>query len=214
MSDQTVIFFLSGILTTKKVLVKIKKVMFMANTSDIRNGMIIEYKDGIWEVIEFLHVKPGKGNTFVRTKMRNVKTGQIQENNFRISEKITEVRVEKSKKQYLYRDGDFFVFMDNESFEQINIPSHVIGDLDKMLIDNTDVVMKMTSDGEILGIELPTSIEMGIVESDPSIKGNTASSSGKNAVTETGLKITVPFFIEVGDKVKIDTRNGSYLERV
>lgn len=186
----------------------------MATTSDIRNGMMIEFKDGIYEVIDFLHVKPGKGNTFVRTKMKNVKTGQVLENNFRISEKLTEIRVEKSKKQYLYFDGDFYVFMDNEHFEQINLSRDVIGELDKYLIENTEVVMKTTESGEIMGIELPTSIEMEIVECDPNVRGNTASASGKNAITQTGLKLTVPFFIEVGDKIKVDTRNGSYMERL
>lgn len=186
----------------------------MATTSDIRNGMMIEYKDGIYEIIEFLHVKPGKGNTFVRTKMRNVKTGQTLENNFRISEKLTEVRVEKSKKQYLYRDGSFFVFMDNDTYEQINVPVNVVGESERLLVDNVEVTMKMTPDGELLGIELPTSIEMEIVECDPNIKGNTASSSGKNAVTGTGLKLTVPFFIEVGDRIKVDTRTYTYMERV
>lgn len=186
----------------------------MATTSDIRNGMMIEYKDGIYEIVEFLHVKPGKGNTFVRTKMRNVKTGQILENNFRISEKLTEVRVEKSKKQYLYRDGEFFVFMDNETYEQMNVPQQVIGEMEQFMTENIDVVMKITPDGEILGIELPIAVEMKIVESDPNIKGNTASSSGKNAVTETGLKLTVPFFIEEGDGVKVDTRTGEYMERL
>ena len=185
----------------------------MATTSDIRNGMMIEFKDGIYEIIDFLHVKPGKGNTFVRTKLRNIKTGQVLENNFRISEKLTEVRVEKSKKQYLYHDGDFYVFMDNETYEQISVPSEVIGDLDKYLIENTEVTMKTTPEGEIMGIELPTSIVMEISECDPNVKGNTASGGGKNAVTQTGLKLTVPFFIEVGDRIKVDTRTGSYQER-
>ncbi len=186
----------------------------MATTSDIRNGLMIEYKDGIYEVIDFLHVKPGKGNTFVRTKMRNVRTGQVLENNFRISEKLTEIRVEKIKRQYLYFDGHFYVFMDNETYEQMNVEKEVIGELDKYLIENTDVVMKMTPTGEILEIELPTTVEMEIVECDPNVKGNTASGGGKNAVTQTGLRLTVPFFIEVGQKIKIDTRNGQYMERV
>ncbi|MCB5231263.1 MAG: elongation factor P [Candidatus Cloacimonas sp.] len=185
----------------------------MATTSDIRNGMMLEFKDGIYEVIEFLHVKPGKGNTFVRTKMRNVKTGQVLENNFRITEKLTEVRVEKKKMQYLYYDGDFYVFMDNETYEQSSLDSEAIGDLDKYLLENTEVVMKVSPDGEILGIELPTSIVMTITECDPNIKGNTASGGGKNAVTETGLRLTVPFFIEAGEKIKVDTRNGAYVER-
>jgi elongation factor P len=185
----------------------------MATTSDIRNGMMLEFKDGIYEVIEFLHVKPGKGNTFVRTKMRNVKTGQVLENNFRITEKLTEIRVEKKKMQYLYHDGDFYVFMDNETYEQSNLSSEVIGDLDKYLLENTEVAMKVSPEGEVLGIELPTSIVMTIAECDPNIKGNTASGGGKNATTETGLRLTVPFFIEAGEKIKVDTRNGTYLER-
>jgi elongation factor P len=185
----------------------------MATTSDIRNGMMIEFKDGIYEIIDFLHVKPGKGNTFVRTKLRNIKTGQVLENNFRISEKLTEIRIEKSKKQYLYHDGDFYVFMDNETYEQISVPSEAIGDLDKYLIENTEVTMKSTPEGEIMGIELSTSIVMEVTECDPNVKGNTASGGGKNAVTQTGLKLTVPFFIEVGDRIKVDTRTGSYQER-
>ncbi len=185
----------------------------MATTSDIRNGMIIEFKDGLYEVIDFLHVKPGKGNTFVRTKLKNVKTGQVLENNFRITEKLTEVRVEKKKMQYLYHDGDFFVFMDTENYEQINIPAEIIGDSEKFLIDNTEVVMKFSPDNEVLGVEFPTSIVMTITECEPNVKGNTASGGGKNAVTETGLKLTVPFFIELGEKIKVDTRNGQYIER-
>ncbi|MBW6516602.1 MAG: elongation factor P [Candidatus Cloacimonetes bacterium] len=185
----------------------------MATTSDIRNGMMIEFKDGIYEIVEFLHVKPGKGNTFVRTKLRNIKSGQVLENNFRISEKLTEVRIEKSKKQYLYHDGDFFVFMDNDTYEQINIPSETIGELDRFLVENTEVVMKTSKDGEMVGIELPTSVIMEVTECDPNVKGNTASGGGKNARTQTGLRLTVPFFIEVGDLIKVDTRTGAYQER-
>lgn len=186
----------------------------MATTSDIRNGMIIEFKDGLYEITEFLHVKPGKGNTFVRTKLKNVKTGQVLENNFRISEKLNEVRVEKAKMQYLYNEGDFFVFMDNETYEQINIPKEAVGDNSSYLVENIDVVIKKTAEGEIMGLELPTAVIHEISECEPNVKGNTASASGKNATTETGLNITVPFFIETGDKIKIDTRNGNYIERV
>jgi len=186
----------------------------MASTSDIRNGMIIKFRGDLYEIIEFLHVKPGKGHAFVRTKLRNVKTGKVIDNTFRTSEKLEEVRVEKHKKEYLYFDGNFYVFMDSATYEQIQVPPEVIGDLDKFLIENMEVAMKLDAEGEVVGIELPTTVIQEIVECEPNVKGNSASVSGKKAVTNTGLTITVPFFVETGDKIKIDTRNGSYIERV
>jgi len=186
----------------------------MASTSDIRNGMIIKFRGDLYEIIEFLHVKPGKGHAFVRTKLRNVKTGKVIDNTFRTSEKLEEVRVEKHKKEYLYFDGNFYVFMDSATYEQMQVPPEVIGDLDKFLIENMEVAMKLDAEGEVVGIELPTTVIQEIVECEPNVKGNSASVSGKKAVTNTGLTITVPFFVETGDKIKIDTRNGSYIERV
>jgi elongation factor P len=186
----------------------------MATTSDIRNGMIINFKNDLYEIVEFLHVKPGKGGAFVRTKLKNVKTGKVVENTFRTSEKLEEVRVEKHKKEYLYYDGDFYVFMDSNTYEQMQVPAEVIGDYDKMLIENMEVAMKLDPDGNIMGIELPTTVIQEIAECEPNVKGNSASVSGKKAVTDRGLTITVPFFIEQGDKIKIDTRSGEYIERV
>ncbi len=186
----------------------------MATTSDIRNGMIIKFKNGLYEIVEFLHVKPGKGSAFVRTKLKNVKTGQVIENTFRTSEKLDEVRVEKKKKEYLYFDGDFYVFMDPETYEQMQISKEVIGDLEKYLVENIEVAIKTDPEGNILGIELPITVVQEIAECEPNFKGNSASVSGKKAVTNTGLDIIVPFFVEVGDKIKIDTRTGSYIERV
>ncbi len=186
----------------------------MATTSDIRNGMIINFKGELFEIVEFLHVKPGKGGAFVRTKLKNIKTGKVLENTFRTSEKLEEVRVEKHKKEYLYFDGSFYVFMDSNTYEQISVPTEIIGDLDKYLIENMVVGMKLDPKGEILGIELPITVVQEIAECEPNVRGNTASASGKKAVTVNGLTITVPFFIEVGDKIKIDTRNGEYIERV
>ena len=186
----------------------------MATTSDIRNGMIIKFKNGLYEIIEFLHVKPGKGSAFVRTKLKNIKTGQVIENTFRTSERLEEVRVEKKKKEYLYFDGDFYVFMDPETYEQLQVPKEAIGDLDKYLVENIEVGIKMDPEGNILGIELPITVIQEIAECEPNFKGNSASVSGKKAVTNTGLNIIVPFFVEVGDKIKIDTRTGSYIERV
>ena len=186
----------------------------MASTSDIRNGMIIDFKDDLYEIVEFLHVKPGKGAAFVRTKLKNVKSGKVIENTFRTSEKLTEVRVEKHKKEYLYFDGEFYVFMDSNTYEQINVPREAVGDNDKFLVENMEVAMKLDPQGQILGIELPTTVIQEITECEPNVKGNSASVSGKKAVTDKGLDITVPFFVEQGDKIKIDTRTGEYIERV
>jgi elongation factor P len=186
----------------------------MATTSDIRNGMIIEFKNGLYQVVDFLHVKPGKGGAFVRTKMKNMKTGQVLENTFRTTETLNEVRVEKSKKVFLYKDGEFFVLMDNETYEQMHVDQNVIGDKDKFLQENMEIGVLMTEGGEIIDIELPTTVIQVIKECEPNVKGNTASSGGgKVAFTETGLRIMIPFFVEAGEKIKIDTRTGEYIER-
>jgi len=186
----------------------------MASTSDIRNGMIIDFKNGLYEIVEFQHVKPGKGAAFVRTKLKNIRTGKVIDNTFRTSEKLDEVRVEKHKKEYLYFDGTFYVFMDSITFEQLNVPLETIGAAEKFLVENMEVAMKLGPTGEILGIELPTVVEQSIEECEPNVRGNSASVSGKKATTDRGLDLSVPFFIEVGDKVRIDTRTGEYIERV
>lgn len=181
--------------------------------ADIRNGMVIQYRDDLYEVVDFLHVKPGKGSAFVRTKMKNVKTGRVLENTFRDSDVLTEVRVERQKKEYLYRDGDFFVLMDSETYEQMPVDQAVIGDKEKLMMENMEIIVGTAPNGEILNIELPTTVVQTIAECEPNVKGNTASGSGKTAYTETGLRLMVPFFVEVGDKIKIDTRTSSYIER-
>ena len=185
----------------------------MATMADIRNGMIIEFKDDLFEVVEFLHVKPGKGPAFMRTKLKNVRTGKVLENTFRDSDVFNEVRVERRKMEFLYRDGEFFVMMDSENYEQMHLDAHVIGDLDKLMLENMEVTILFAPNGEILGIELPVTVVQTIAECEPNVKGNTASGSGKTAYTETGLRLTVPFFVESGDKVNIDTRTGDYIER-
>ena len=186
----------------------------MATTSDIRNGMIINFKGELFEIVEFLHVKPGKGGAFVRTKLKNIKTGKVMDNTFRTSEKLEEVRVEKHKKEFLYFDGSFYVFMYSNTYEQISVQTTIIGVLDKYLVENMVVGMKLDPKGEILRIELPITVVQEISECEPNVRGNTASASGKKAVTVNGLIITVPFFIEIGDKIKIDTRSGEYIERI
>ena len=186
----------------------------MATTSDIRNGMIIRFKDDLYEIVEFLHVKPGKGAAFVRTKLKNVSSGKVIDNTFRTSEKLEEVRVEKHKKEYLYFDGSFYVFMDSETYEQMQVSKEVIEQYDKYLVENMEVMMRLDPENNIIGIELPVTVIQEIAECEPNVKGNSASVSGKKAVTDRGLTITVPFFVEVGDSIKIDTRTGSYIERV
>lgn len=185
----------------------------MASMADIRNGMIIEFKDSLYEVVEFLHVKPGKGGAFMRTKLKNIRTGKVVENTFRDSDSFNEVRVERRKMEYLYREAEFFIMMDAETYEQLHVDKSVIGDSEQLMLENMEVMMMFAPGGEILGIELPVTVIQTIAECEPNVKGNTASGSGKTAFTETGLRLTVPFFVEVGDKVKIDTRTGDYQER-
>ena len=185
----------------------------MANVADIRNGLIMEFKDGYYAVVDFLHVKPGKGSAFTRTKLKNMKTGKVIENTFRDSDTFVEVRVEKTKKEFSYRDGAFFVLMDSETYDQMNVDKETIGDLEKLMMENMEVYILATVAGEILGIELPTTVIQTIAECEPNVKGNTASGSGKVAYTETGLRLMVPFFVEAGEKIKIDTRTSEYIER-
>ncbi|MEN6445039.1 MAG: elongation factor P [Candidatus Cloacimonas sp.] len=185
----------------------------MATMADIRNGMIIEFKDDLYEVVEFLHVKPGKGPAFLRSKLKNIRTGRVLENTFRESDSFNEVRIERTKKEYLYRDGNFLVLMDSDNYEQMHIDVSLLGDKEKLLVDNMEVMVAATPEGEIIGIELPTTVVQKIAECEPNVKGNTASGSGKVAFTETGLRLMVPFFVEVGDKIRIDTRTGEYIER-
>lgn len=185
----------------------------MATMADIRNGMIIEFKDDLFEVVEFLHVKPGKGPAFMRTKLKSVRSGRVLENTFRESDVFNEVRIERIKMEYLYRDGDFFVLMDVETYEQINVDAAKIGEREKLMMDNMELMVMRAPDGEILGIDLPLTVIQTIAECEPNVKGNTASGSGKTAYTETGLRLMVPFFVESGEKVKIDTRTGEYIER-
>ncbi|MDD3563358.1 MAG: elongation factor P [Candidatus Cloacimonadaceae bacterium] len=185
----------------------------MASMSDIRNGMVINFKDDLWEVVEFLHVKPGKGPAFMRSKLKNIRSDKVIENTFRESDSFDEVRIERSKKEYLYRDGDFFVLMDIDTYEQMPVDKSAIGDLELLMTENMEITVASTPDGTIVGIELPTTVVMTIAECEPNVKGNTASGSGKVAYTETGLRLMVPFFVEAGEKIKIDTRTSAYIER-
>ncbi len=185
----------------------------MADTSDFRNGLIIRFKNDLYSLVEFQHVKPGKGGAFVRTTLKNLRTGRVLDNTFRAGESITIVRVERKKFQYLYREGDFLVCMDNQTFEQINIPMDLFGDGVEYLKESDEV--EILFDGsEIVTVELPVFTILKVVETEPGFKGNTATNAMKPARLETGASVNVPLFVEEGDVLKVDTRTGEYVERV
>lgn len=187
----------------------------MANdTSDLKNGMHIRMDGDIFTVIEFQHVKPGKGGAFVRTKLRKIKTGNTIEKTFRSGEKVETVFVEKKKMQYLYRQGSELVLMDTDSYEQESVPEQSLGDQAKYLKEEMELVALEASGGEILGYELPSFVELEVVETDPGFKGDTVSGSNKPAKLESGATVNVPFHINIGDIIKVDTRTDTYLERV
>ncbi|MBO8131475.1 MAG: elongation factor P [Candidatus Marinimicrobia bacterium] len=185
----------------------------MATTADIRNGMVIFWNNGYWKILEFQHVKMGRGGAFVRTKLKNLRTGQVVENTFRSGEKLDEVRLESRQMQYLYFDGSSYIFMDTETYEQIPISSELIEGV-KVFIKENDEVNVLFHDAEPLDINLPTYVILQVVETEPGIKGDTVSGATKPAKLETGLVVQVPLFINEGDMVKIDTRAGEYIERV
>ncbi|MEB1806556.1 MAG: elongation factor P [Bacillaceae bacterium] len=184
----------------------------MISVNDLRTGLTIEVDNGIWQVLEFQHVKPGKGAAFVRTKLRNIRTGGIQEKTFRAGEKVAKAHIENRKMQYLYASGDTHTFMDNESYDQIELPASQIERELKFLKENMEVHI-MTYQTEILGVEVPNTVELEVTETEPGIKGDTASGGTKPATLETGLTVQVPFFINQGDVLIIDTRNGDYVSR-
>lgn len=183
------------------------------DTSDFRNGMHINLEGDVWTIIEFQHVKPGKGGAFVRTRLRKVKTGQTVEKTFRSGEKVEPVFVEKVKKQFLFRQGSELVLMDLDSYEQEPVEEASLGDQAKYLKEEMEIVA-LEANGEVLGYELPSFVELAVVETDPGFKGDTVSGSNKPAKLETGATIQVPFHIAEGDVVKVDTRTDAYLERV
>ena len=185
----------------------------MADTSDFRNGLIIRFKNDLYTITEFQHVKPGKGGAFVRTHIKNMKTGKVLDNTFRAGEGIEIVRVERRKYQYLYREGEFLVCMDNETYEQINIPIELFGDGVNYLKEGEEVEI-LFNGTEIINVEIPIFVNLKVMETEPGFKGNTATGALKPAKLETGATINVPLFIEVDDILKVDTRTGEYVERV
>ena len=186
----------------------------MITTSDIKKGLCIKYSNDIYKIIEFLHVKPGKGPAFVRTKLKSVSTGKVVDNTFSAGHKIDDVRVENRKYQFLYKDGDTYHFMNNDDYNQIEVDKSQI-DSDSFLKEGAVVTIIINSENSnILAVDMPQNVVLEVVESEPGVKGNTATNATKIAKLETGTKINVPLFINEGDKIKVDTDKGVYLERI
>jgi elongation factor P len=186
----------------------------MASTSDIKNGLCIKYNNDIYKIIEFLHVKPGKGPAFVRTKLRSLSNGKVLDNTFSAGHKIEEVRVETHSFQYLYAEGDQFHFMNVESYEQITLDKKTL-DAPDLLKEGTIVMVQINTETDLpLSVDMPSSIVLEVTYAEPGVKGNTATNATKPAKVETGASVNVPLFINEGDKIKIDTATGSYMERV
>ena len=184
----------------------------MATTNDLKNGMTLDLDGQLWNVIEFQHVKPGKGGAFVRTKMRSVLSGKVVEKTFNAGVKVEVAQVDKRDMQYLYKDGEDFMFMDSTNFDQISISKQTVGDAVDYLLENADAIVAM-HEGNPLFIELPASVELKITYTEPGLQGDRSSGGTKPATVETGITVQVPLFIKQDEKVLVDTRTGAYLGR-
>jgi elongation factor P len=182
------------------------------STNDLKNGMSLNLPEGLFTVVEFQHVKPGKGGAFVRTKLKNVRTGAVLERTYRADEKLDQAVIDKREMQFLYLDGDDYVFMDNADYEQMQAPRVSLGTSAQYLKEGDSAVLQMFG-GEIVGVDLPAAVELTVTETEPGVQGDRVSGARKPAVLETGLQIQVPLFINVGERVKVDTRSGEYLTR-
>ena len=182
------------------------------STNDLRNGMTLNLPEGLFNVIEFQHVKPGKGGAFVRTKLKNQRTGAVIERTYRADEKLEQAIIDKREMQFLYRDGADYVFMDTRSYDQLQVETGLLGDAAKYLKEGDDAVLEFFGD-EIVGVDLPAAVELTITETEPGLQGDRVSGARKPATLETGLVIQVPLFVNPGEKVKVDTRTGEYLTR-
>jgi len=181
-------------------------------TNDLKNGMTLQLDDGLFQIVDFQHVKPGKGHAFVRTSLRNVRAGGTVERTFRAGEKVERATIDKREMNFLYKDGDDYVFMDNETYEQINVTPEALGDTGNYIVDGSTAVLLMFGT-EIVGTDLAAAVELNIAETEPGLQGDRSSGGTKPATLETGLVIQVPLFIEPGERVRIDTRSGEYLSR-
>ncbi len=185
----------------------------MISAGDFRNGITIEYENSIYQIIEFQHVKPGKGAAFVRTKLKNIINGGVVEKTFRPTEKCPQARIDRKDMQYLYEDGDLYYFMDTENYEQVGLSAEKIGDALKF-VKEQEMVKVCSHNGNVFAIEPPLFVELAITDTEPGFKGDTATGATKPATVETGAVVYVPLFVEQNDVIKIDTRTGEYLSRV
>ena len=185
----------------------------MANTSDIKNGSVILHKNKRMKVVEFLHVKPGKGPAFVRTKLKDISSGKIIDETFNAGVKLEFLKIEAKEMQFLYNDSDSYIFMDNLTYEQFNIPNEGINETKNFLKPGMNVDL-LFDGSDVLDVRLPAHVELNVTDTEPGVKGNTATGATKPATVETGYTLQVPLFIDIDDKLKIDTRSGEYIERV
>ena len=185
----------------------------MVTAGDFKNGITLEMDNAIWQIIEFQHVKPGKGAAFVRTKLKNIVSGGVVEKSFRPTEKFTLAHIERKEYQYLYADGDLYNFMDTETYDQIALSKENVGDSLKFVKEN-EICKVCSYNGNVFSVEPPLFVELEITDTEPGFKGDTATGASKPATVETGATVSVPLFVNTGDKIKIDTRTGEYLSRV
>lgn len=186
----------------------------MASTSDIKKGLCIKYNSDIFKIVEFLHVKPGKGPAFVRTKLKSLTTGKVIDNTFSAGHKIEDIRVETRKYQFLYKEGESYHFMNTEDYEQISLEENILDNPGLMKEGEIVTISINTEDGMPLSVDMPASVILEVTHTEPGVKGNTATNATKPARVETGARINVPLFINEGDKIKVDSEKGSYLERI
>ena len=190
-----------------------KKDELVATTNDLKNGLVLNLDNHLWQVLEFQHVKPGKGPAFVRTKLKSVTTGKIIDKTFNAGTKVETANVDRRDMQYLYHDGTDYVFMDSQDYDQVNISAELVGDAANYMLENQDLQISF-HEGTPLSVELPPSVELTITHTEPGLQGDRSTGGSKPATLETGYEIQVPLFLEEGVKVKVDTRSGDYLGRV
>jgi elongation factor P len=183
------------------------------STNDLRNGMTLDLPEGLFAVVEFQHVKPGKGGAFVRTKLKNVRTGAVIDRTYRADEKLEQAIVDKREMQYLYRDGDAYVFMDNTTYDQLTVDPGTLGTSARYVKEGDSAVLQLYRD-EVVGVDLPAAVELTVTETEPGVQGDRVSGARKPATLETGLVVQVPLFVVQGERIKVDTRTGEYLTRV
>lgn len=181
-------------------------------TNDLKNGMTLDLDGSLFSIVEFQHVKPGKGHAFVRTTLKNARTGAVVDRTFRAGEKVERATIDKREMQFLYREGENLVLMDNESYDQMTVPPQVLGDAARFLVEGSVAVMLMHG-AEVVGTDLPAAVELAIAETEPGIQGDRVSGATKAATLETGLVVQVPLFVSPGERVKVDTRSGTYIAR-